>query len=100
MFLYVNSTDILRDWSAFPRDVRRKAKMGTLRLEELMALGSESKLEICVFCYDELSGSRKLFTSKPYTIDSIKNGPFDPYGMDVLETGVTSAYRESEEERS
>ena len=85
MFLYTNSRDILRDWSAFPKELRIKSRNKTLSLKELMRAGDKSKLEIHAFAYDAFSGARKLFDSKAYTLDDIREGPFGRRSLELAD---------------
>jgi hypothetical protein len=59
--------------SILPENLQEKCNLGTLCLEDLLSSGSESKLQIFAFGYDEFSGARKLFESPEYFIDQIQN---------------------------
>jgi hypothetical protein len=59
-------------------------ELATLQLEDLLDIGSEADLQVFIFGYEGVTGTRKLFESPKYTIDNIKNGGFDPFGVDVL----------------
>lgn len=100
IFLYPNSTDILRDWSIFPEEMREKARNKELLLEDLLKLGTEAKLEIHAYCYDSFSGTRKLFISEPYTVDvngKIPEGQFDSTSLAVIPATVVSEESEVDE---
>lgn len=84
IFLYTNSTDVLKDWSIFPTELRKKAREQTLLLEDLMSAGKAARLQIFAYCYDGFSGTRKLFRSKIYMIEDIIEGRFDPKGLSVV----------------
>lgn len=86
MFLYTNSRDTLRDWSAFPKELRIKSRTKRLLLEELMRAGDKSKIEIHAFAYDAFSGARKLFDSKAYTLDDIRGGPFGRRSLELADS--------------
>jgi len=75
--IYINDVDEFSELSIYPEDIRKKSKEGSLLLEDLLSIGSETNLQIFVFGYDEFSGSRKYFESIFYTINDIKEGPFD-----------------------
>lgn len=62
---------------SFPDHIREKYRKKELRLEDLMTLDYEVKLVVQIFGFDEFSGVRKLFESKPYTAKDIKYGTFD-----------------------
>jgi hypothetical protein len=74
--LFISHAASLKVSSHIPEHIRDKARLGKLTLEDLMALGSSSKLVIWVFGYDEFSGSRKLFKSYDYQSIDIKQGRF------------------------
>ena len=80
--LFVNQVVDLKQSALFPNDLREKAKNDVLCLEELLALGTESKLLIYVSGYDAFSGARKMFASKGYTVADIREGQFK--GLQVL----------------
>ena len=46
-------------------------------------MGSEADLTIEAFGYDEFSGARKLFLSKPYTIHDIREGGLVKGGLGI-----------------
>ncbi len=83
---HVNAAVEHLDRPPYPREIRKKAKQGTLLLEDLLSLGSEATLEVETFGYDEFSGTRKLFVSKQYTLKDIKVGHFEIDGLGI-ETG-------------
>lgn len=74
--IYLNNVDEFRNLP-YPEDIRKKSKEESLLLEDVMGMGSETSIQIFAFGYDEFSGSRKYFESKSYTINDIKEGPFD-----------------------
>ena len=63
---------------SYPEHIRVKANDQTLTVEDLLFLGSSFKILITVFGYDSFSGARKVFLSKNYTMDDIKDGSFVP----------------------
>lgn len=65
----------------YPDEIRRKAEQKTLVLEDLLSLGQRATLQIAAFGYDEFSGARKLFVSKSYTLDDIREGLYR--GLDI-----------------
>lgn len=79
--IFFNRARELQDSAIFPEDIRAKAADNSLLLEELLALGSKASVRIYVFGYDEFSGSRKLFVSKPYRITDIKEGSYS--GLEI-----------------
>jgi len=66
-----------------PQTIKQKIENDTISLEELMKLGSESELILYVTGYDEISGAKKTFESKPYKVKDIKNGLFIKNGLNV-----------------
>lgn len=75
--IYLNNLDEFSQSEIYPEDIRKKAKEKSLSLEDVMSMGIETNLQIFAFGYDEFSGSRKYFESESYTINDIKEGPFD-----------------------
>lgn len=86
MFLHINSALELREWRMFPEQIRGKSKEKILVLEDLLRLGEEATIRYRAFCYDEFSGARKVFFSKPYTFHDIKEGLFEEGGLDIVDT--------------
>jgi len=80
---HINSAVEHLDRPPYPDNIREKARLGTLQLEDLLNLGSEAFLEVQAFGYDEFSGARKLFISKPYTARDIREGPFEKHGLNI-----------------
>jgi hypothetical protein len=66
-----------------PSDIKDKIDDDTITLEDLMNLGNDSELVLLVTGYDEISGARKTFESKPYKVEDIKKGKFDNFGLNV-----------------
>lgn len=81
---YINSAVEHLDRPPYPDNIRKKARLGTLTLEELLGLDQEAKLKVYAFGYDKFSGTRKLFVSHPYGIEDIKKGSFSEDGMDIV----------------
>lgn len=75
--IYINNVEEISQLSIYSEDIIKKSKEESLLLEDIMSIGSETSLQIFAFGYDEFSGSRKYFESKSYTINDIKEGPFD-----------------------
>jgi hypothetical protein len=48
----------------------------TLMLEDLLGLGTRASFQVIALGYDEFSGARKLFSSKYYTLDDIREDSF------------------------
>lgn len=69
----------------YPEEIRDAYNNQSLTLENLFAMGTIQKLQVNVFCFDEFSGSRKLFTSKVYSLDDIKSGPFERTSLKIVE---------------
>lgn len=80
---YINSVDAFRTKSIYPVDFRRRAEERALRLEDILGLGTKAWIQIAAFGYDEFSGARKLFLSKSYTAQDIKDGEFVIAGLDI-----------------
>jgi hypothetical protein len=66
----------------YPEEVRRKFAAKSLLLEDVLSLGYDSKLRLVVFGYDNFSGARRIFESKLYGLDDIKEGNFK--GLEIL----------------
>ena len=81
--LLINEIPDFRDTPSFSKSIKRKAKKRALLLEDILALGHGATIQIRAFGYDEFSGARKLFLSKEYAIDDIKEGPFVRAGLDT-----------------
>ena len=64
-------------------NIKEKIKNDKITLEELMTLGIESELILYVTGFDEISGAKKTFESKPYKITDIKKGKFNSSGLNV-----------------
>jgi len=67
-----------------PEKIKEKINDDSITLEDLMNLGTDSELILYVTGFDEISGARKTFVSKPYKINDIKNGLFDNHGLNVI----------------
>ena len=66
-----------------PDNIIEKIKNDSITLEDLMNLRNKTELILIVSGYDEISGAKKTFESKPYQIHDIKNGKFDNFGLGV-----------------
>ena len=66
-----------------PDKIKQMIIDDSIKLEDLMNLVSKTELILIVSGYDEISGAKKTFESKPYKIDDIKKGKFDNYGLNV-----------------
>lgn len=73
----------LKYYRFLPERIIDKIQKDTITLEELMNLGIDSELILYITGFDEISGARKTFESKPYKVSDIKKGPFDNYGLSV-----------------
>lgn len=73
----------IKNQKFLPEAIKEKIDNDTITLEELMNLGSESELILYVTGYDEISGAKKTFESKPYKVGDIKNGLFNKKGLNV-----------------
>jgi hypothetical protein len=63
--------------NSFPANIRDKYQNKELTLEDLMSLNNDVKLVVLIYGYDEFSGARRLFESRPYYRKDIKYGTFD-----------------------
>jgi len=77
-------TDAQFNQDNFPPEIVEKFGNQTLSLEDLFELGTEQRLQINIFCYDEFSGTRKLFSSKNYKRDDILEGKFDKNSLNII----------------
>ena len=71
-----------------PPDIKGKIEANTIKLEELMKLGKTSELILIVTGFDEISGAKKTFESKPYHLTDIKKGKFQNSGLKIIEYGA------------
>lgn len=69
----------------YPQSIRNKHQVNQLSLEDLFQLGNETSVRVSILGEDAYSGSRKLFQSKKYKIDDIKNSPFKLYSLKIQE---------------
>ena len=67
----------------FPPEIRSSKIDGKLNLDDIMKLGTEPKIQMHIFCYDEFSGARKLFDSKEYRAEDIVRGKFDRKSLSI-----------------
>ena len=90
LLLYVSLINSIRNRGVVPDYIKSAAEEGTLGLEELFSLGTQSKLKVYISGYDEFSGARKVFESKFYSYKDIVDGTFDK--LEVIPTDVTLDY--------
>jgi hypothetical protein len=67
----------------YPSDIRAKAAAGTIRLEDLLGLGTRAYVQIIGFGSDSFSGSRRHFISPEYTLASISDRRFRPESLEL-----------------
>ncbi|PIP37990.1 MAG: hypothetical protein COX19_15090 [Desulfobacterales bacterium CG23_combo_of_CG06-09_8_20_14_all_51_8] len=79
----------------FPDHIRKKYQSKGLNIEDLLSLDNKVKLVVQLFGYDEFSGARKMFISKPYTLKDIKPGTFD-HKFTIDKTGLQIVERVSD----
>jgi hypothetical protein len=53
-------------------------------LEDILSLGQEAYLQIYLFGFDEVSGTRKVFESKQYYVNDVVNGKFSLLSLEVV----------------
>jgi hypothetical protein len=72
-----------------PEELRKKVQHpdqhGRIELEELLGLGNEARLTVTVFCFNELSGTRKWF-SEEYTAEKILPRLFENGSLKLAST--------------
>jgi len=69
----------------FPEEIRVMSRLKTLTLDDVLNIGEDANFQIMINGTDEFSGSRKFFGQKTkYTSNSIAEGLFDMYGLDVI----------------
>ncbi len=71
--------------AALPREIKKRIEDKSILLEELLSLGSETQVNINIFCYDRFSGSRKVFESKGYRLEDIQTKKFQSKGVGPAE---------------
>jgi len=62
--------------SFFPDKIRQLANDKALSLEELLSIGNDSFVRVVIKVTDSISGSIKVFRSKNYTSEDIREGSF------------------------
>jgi len=67
----------------FPKLIIDKINAEKLSLEDMFGLGIKSELQLIVSGYDAISGAKKVFISKAYTIGDIRNGYFNNNGLEI-----------------
>jgi len=60
----------------FPKHIQLRSKLEILTLEDILKLGSRSFVRVYILGNDTFSGSRKIFLSKKYYINNIKQKCF------------------------
>lgn len=61
----------------YPDKIRKRAKKGKIRLSDIfMEFGENATITIYVYGNDKITGARKMFESKHYSVDNISNGYF------------------------
>lgn len=66
-----------------PGNVVECINNGSVTLEDMLNMHKDATLQFYIFGYDRLSGARKLFESKRYTLKDILLGAFPKDGMEV-----------------
>jgi len=74
----------------YPEGIRKKAQDGTLLLEDVLALGTSAELQVWVFGYDEVSGTRRLFTTVYHATDIVE-GSFDTGSLNIEKSAAGDA---------
>ena len=64
-------------------DVAERLQGGSASLESLLGLGTEARLQVFAFAYDEFSGTRRVFVPCPYRPESIVPGQFERRSLDI-----------------
>lgn len=84
VILDINGTD---DFShkIFSETIRKKYQVRQLKLEDLLRIGNETSVRVSIMGDDAYSGSRKLFQSKKYIIEDIKEGSFQLNSLKMQE---------------
>ena len=72
--------------SLLPPPIQAKIRQRTILLEDLLSLGNKAELQLFVFGYDEFSGSRKLFASRPYSREAVREGYFCRHSLEIVES--------------
>lgn len=70
--------------SVYPEVIRSKAQAGTLSLEDLLAIGSETAVQVIAFGSDSFSGSRRYFASPEYRREHIVQAAFRATSLAVV----------------
>lgn len=67
----------------YPNNIQRKAEENKLTLDDLLNLGTESRLEIIAMGYDKFSKAHKVFVSKRYRKQDIVTAPFKKNSLEM-----------------
>lgn len=84
--LWLNRAESFRTLARFPEAVRKKAEERKLTLEDLLSQGEAARLQIFASGYDEFSGARKVFVSRRFELNDIKDGFFKGLSVDASQT--------------
>ncbi|MGD9994032.1 MAG: hypothetical protein AB7S69_12085 [Salinivirgaceae bacterium] len=68
-----------------PPDIKAKIENGNLLLNDLLKLALDSEIILIVSGYDEKSGAKKVFESKPYKIEDVVTGLFKKDSLEIQE---------------
>lgn len=83
---FINNVKEFKNSTIYPKQINEIAIKNELLIEDLLRLGDKAMLSIAVMGYDEFSGSRKVFISKPYHLKDIVEGKFNK--MKVVPSAV------------
>lgn len=62
----------------YPAQIRSKARSRELTLDDIFyEFKEKARISVYAFGYDSATGARKMFVSKPYTIEDMKVGKFN-----------------------
>jgi hypothetical protein len=75
----------------YPAEIRAKAAAGTLTLDDLLALGTASYVQIFGFGSDAFSGTRRHFASPKYTLASISDRRFKRASLELADPASAPA---------
>lgn len=61
----------------YPKEIRAAAMKGTLTLDDILnTFRGDAEIAVYAFGYDSVTGARKMFTSKRYTVKDVLEGSY------------------------
>ncbi|MDQ6662328.1 MAG: hypothetical protein M3Z24_15360 [Chloroflexota bacterium] len=70
------------DPTMYPKKIQEAIKAKAIKLEDLLEINKDSQLQLIVFAFDKLSGTRKIFETQ-YTKDDIEEGEYEKNSLNI-----------------